>query len=104
MIGQLYHCLQHRKLFDGDTAFPAELSAAAWHVGIVRCLLPCAGPHAITRSGTLFDQPSLMIDKRSVLYFEVSDHLPGVNRPGMVRVFRVSGASGTLGVRSWRWA
>ncbi|MFF3660292.1 hypothetical protein ACFYYU_34225 [Streptomyces olivochromogenes] len=22
MIGQLYHCLQHRKLFDQNTAFP----------------------------------------------------------------------------------
>lgn len=29
MIGQLYHCLQHRKLFDEQTAFPAELAAAA---------------------------------------------------------------------------
>ncbi|MGP4084524.1 hypothetical protein [Streptomyces sp. KR55] len=29
MIGQLYHCLQHRKLFDEDTAFPTELTAAA---------------------------------------------------------------------------
>ncbi|MEV0743126.1 hypothetical protein AB0I51_46055, partial [Streptomyces sp. NPDC050549] len=27
-------------------------------------LLPCVGPHAITRSGTLFDRPSLVIDKR----------------------------------------
>ncbi|MEU9214885.1 hypothetical protein AB0D27_45415, partial [Streptomyces sp. NPDC048415] len=27
-------------------------------------LLPCAGPHAITRSGTLFDQTSPVIDKR----------------------------------------
>lgn len=24
MIGQLYHCLQHRKLFDENTAFPAS--------------------------------------------------------------------------------
>lgn len=29
MIGQLYHCLQHRKLFDEHTAFPAELAEAA---------------------------------------------------------------------------
>lgn len=29
MIGQLYHCLQHRKLFDEKTAFPTELAAAA---------------------------------------------------------------------------
>ncbi len=29
MLGQLYHCLQHRKLFDEQTAFPAELAAAA---------------------------------------------------------------------------
>ncbi|MFE9688131.1 IS110 family transposase [Streptomyces sp. NPDC006285] len=29
MIGQLYHCLQHRKLFDENTAFPTELAAAA---------------------------------------------------------------------------
>ncbi|MFI0772717.1 IS110 family transposase [Streptomyces sp. NPDC021218] len=29
MIGQLYHCLQHRKLFDEHTAFPTELAAAA---------------------------------------------------------------------------
>ncbi|WP_306970977.1 IS110 family transposase [Streptomyces afghaniensis] len=29
MIGQLYHCLQHRKLFDEQTAFPVELAAAA---------------------------------------------------------------------------
>ncbi|MFE7216579.1 IS110 family transposase [Streptomyces sp. NPDC057611] len=29
MIGQLYHCLQHRKLFDEQTAFPTELAAAA---------------------------------------------------------------------------
>ncbi|MFE6156906.1 IS110 family transposase, partial [Streptomyces sp. NPDC057889] len=29
MIGQLYHCLQHRKLFDENTAFPNELAAAA---------------------------------------------------------------------------
>ncbi|MET8291578.1 IS110 family transposase [Streptomyces sp. NPDC005132] len=29
MIGQLYHCLRHRKLFDEHTAFPAELAAAA---------------------------------------------------------------------------
>lgn len=28
MIGQLYHCLQYRKLFDESTAFPAELAAA----------------------------------------------------------------------------
>jgi hypothetical protein len=28
-IGQLYHCLQHRKLFHEHTAFPAELAAAA---------------------------------------------------------------------------
>jgi hypothetical protein len=24
MIGQLYHCLQHRKLFDENTAFPTS--------------------------------------------------------------------------------
>jgi hypothetical protein len=24
MIGQLYHCLQHRKLFDENTAFPVS--------------------------------------------------------------------------------
>ena len=29
MIGQLYHCLQNRKLFDEETAFPTELAAAA---------------------------------------------------------------------------
>ncbi|MDH6630470.1 hypothetical protein M2271_008331 [Streptomyces sp. LBL] len=29
MIGQLYHCLQHRQLFDEHTAFPTELAAAA---------------------------------------------------------------------------
>ncbi|QHA02132.1 IS110 family transposase [Streptomyces broussonetiae] len=29
MIGQLYHCLQHRKVFDENTAFPTELAAAA---------------------------------------------------------------------------
>jgi transposase len=29
MLGQLYHCLQHRKLFDEQTAFPAELAVAA---------------------------------------------------------------------------
>ncbi|MET8137811.1 IS110 family transposase [Streptomyces sp. NPDC005251] len=29
MIGQLYHCLQHNKLFDENTAFPTELAAAA---------------------------------------------------------------------------
>jgi transposase len=29
MIGQLYHCLQNRKLFDEQTAFPVELAAAA---------------------------------------------------------------------------
>ncbi|MFF3915750.1 IS110 family transposase [Streptomyces sp. NPDC001852] len=29
LIGQLYHCLQHRKLFDEQTAFPIELAAAA---------------------------------------------------------------------------
>ncbi|MFE4757476.1 hypothetical protein ACFRIB_46065, partial [Streptomyces mirabilis] len=29
MIGQLYHCLRHRKLFDEHTAFPTELAAAA---------------------------------------------------------------------------
>jgi hypothetical protein len=29
MIGQLYHCIQHCKLFDEPTAFPAELAAAA---------------------------------------------------------------------------
>lgn len=29
MIGQLYHCLQHRKLFDEATAFPTERAAAA---------------------------------------------------------------------------
>jgi transposase len=29
MIGQLYHCLQHRKLFDEHTAFPTELVAVA---------------------------------------------------------------------------
>ncbi|MGW7759063.1 IS110 family transposase [Streptomyces violaceusniger] len=29
MIGQLYHCLQHSKLFDENTAFPTELAAAA---------------------------------------------------------------------------
>ncbi|GAB3003306.1 hypothetical protein GCM10023080_081330 [Streptomyces pseudoechinosporeus] len=29
MIGQLYHCLQHRKLFDEHIAFPAALVAAA---------------------------------------------------------------------------
>ncbi|MER7570055.1 IS110 family transposase [Streptomyces sp. NPDC097941] len=29
MIGQLYHCLQHRKLFDEQTAFPIELTEAA---------------------------------------------------------------------------
>lgn len=27
MIGQLYHCLQNRKLFDEQTAFPIELAA-----------------------------------------------------------------------------
>ncbi|MFI9773085.1 hypothetical protein ACIHJG_40730, partial [Streptomyces sp. NPDC052415] len=34
-------------------------------------LLPCASPHAITRSGTLFDQASPMIDKRMA-----SEHNP----------------------------
>ncbi|OKI69489.1 IS110 family transposase [Streptomyces sp. MJM1172] len=29
MIGQLYHCLQHSKLFDEHTAFPVELAAVA---------------------------------------------------------------------------
>nr|WP_281397430.1 hypothetical protein [Streptomyces lunaelactis] len=29
MIGQLYHCLQHRELFDEQSAFPAPLPAAA---------------------------------------------------------------------------
>ncbi|MFI1498877.1 IS110 family transposase [Streptomyces platensis] len=29
MIGQLYHCLQQRKLFDEDTAFPIALAVAA---------------------------------------------------------------------------
>ncbi|WSS99833.1 IS110 family transposase [Streptomyces phaeochromogenes] len=29
MIGQLYHCLQHHKLFDEHTAYPTELAAAA---------------------------------------------------------------------------
>ncbi|MFF4276806.1 IS110 family transposase [Streptomyces sp. NPDC001536] len=29
MLGQLYHCLQNRELFDEQTAFPTELSAAA---------------------------------------------------------------------------
>ncbi len=27
MLGQLYHCLQHRKLFDENTAFPTALAA-----------------------------------------------------------------------------
>jgi hypothetical protein len=27
MLGQLYHCLQHRTLFDELTAFPPELVA-----------------------------------------------------------------------------
>jgi hypothetical protein len=26
MIGQLYHCLQHRTLFDENTAFPSQLA------------------------------------------------------------------------------
>ncbi|MFI0765659.1 IS110 family transposase [Streptomyces sp. NPDC021218] len=29
MIGQLYHCLQHRELFDEHTPFPTDLAAAA---------------------------------------------------------------------------
>ncbi len=29
MIGQLHHCLQHNKLFDEQTAFPFQLTAAA---------------------------------------------------------------------------
>ncbi|MFF7756253.1 IS110 family transposase, partial [Streptomyces sp. NPDC007971] len=29
MLGQLYHCLQNRKLFDEDTAFPTALAEAA---------------------------------------------------------------------------
>ncbi|MFD9115248.1 IS110 family transposase, partial [Streptomyces bottropensis] len=29
MLGQLYHCLQHHELFDEQTAFPTELTAAA---------------------------------------------------------------------------
>ncbi|MER5795812.1 IS110 family transposase [Streptomyces sp. NPDC001980] len=29
MIGQLYHCLQHRKLFDENTAFPVHVAVAA---------------------------------------------------------------------------
>ena len=29
MTGQLYHCLQHCKLFDEHMAFPSELVAAA---------------------------------------------------------------------------
>ncbi|MFI8875171.1 IS110 family RNA-guided transposase [Streptomyces sp. NPDC055243] len=28
-LGQLYHCLQHRSLFDESTAFPTQLAAAA---------------------------------------------------------------------------
>ncbi|MGW1729422.1 hypothetical protein ACWCQK_42520, partial [Streptomyces sp. NPDC002306] len=43
---------------------------ASWYsVGIAppnyqEALLPCVGPHAITRSGILFDQASPVIDKR----------------------------------------
>jgi len=55
MIGQLYHCLRHRKLFDEHTAFPAELAAAACRVGIVRCLPSCTHGRKITRPGTPFD-------------------------------------------------
>jgi len=29
LLGQLYHCLQHQKLFDEQTAFPVPLTAAA---------------------------------------------------------------------------
>lgn len=29
MLGQLYHCLQRRELFDERTAFPTELATAA---------------------------------------------------------------------------
>ncbi|GAA2639160.1 hypothetical protein GCM10010307_38240 [Streptomyces vastus] len=29
MLGQLYHCLQKRQLFDENTAFPTELAVAA---------------------------------------------------------------------------
>lgn len=29
MLGQLYHCLQNRKLFEEDTAFPTQLAVAA---------------------------------------------------------------------------
>ncbi|MEU0008841.1 IS110 family transposase, partial [Streptomyces sp. NPDC006314] len=29
LLGQLYHCLQHRKLCDEQTAFPVQLAAVA---------------------------------------------------------------------------
>ena len=29
LLGQLYHCLQHRKLFDESKAFAVHLNAAA---------------------------------------------------------------------------
>jgi hypothetical protein len=29
MLGQLYHCLQERELFDEHVAFPVSLAAAA---------------------------------------------------------------------------
>jgi hypothetical protein len=28
MLGQLYHCLQHNKLFDEQAAFPIQLATA----------------------------------------------------------------------------
>jgi hypothetical protein len=29
MLGQMFHCLQRRELFDENTAFPTALAAAA---------------------------------------------------------------------------
>jgi hypothetical protein len=47
MIGQLYHCLQHRKLFDEQTAFLAEALAAC---ALERSLELGAGqPHGLRR-------------------------------------------------------
>ncbi|MET7784988.1 IS110 family transposase, partial [Streptomyces sp. NPDC005388] len=52
---------------------------ASWYsVGIAppnyqEALLPCTGPRAITRSGTLFDQTSPAIDKRKTSQTDVSD-------------------------------
>lgn len=38
MLGQLYHCLQHRDLFDETNAYPTQLAAAARRVKGLRRL------------------------------------------------------------------